>query len=165
MKVHILLTIRMFLAASLASFDSVSARPSLLARQSSCDSIICPSDWLDGLGGFFNQLLDQSPQSPPERLPPVPLPLQDDQDPLTTDNRQDLQTSPGLDKISPQGPQHRQVPSTPLSTQSDTEILDGVSPWPGNQCQATTAQNPDNTGNAVRKLSKKKKNLRCVQPL
>lgn len=151
MKVHISLAIRMYLAASLAFFDSVSALPGLVARQSSCDSIVCPSDWLDGLGGFFNQLLDQSAQSPPGLLPPVPLPPQDDRlDPLPAGNRQDLQTLPGLDKIPQEDPQHRQVPNTPPTAQSDNEILIEVSPWPGNQCQATTSQSSDNTGNAVR---------------
>lgn len=150
MKVHFSFAIRMFLAASPVSFNSVSALPSLVARQVSCDSMVCPNDWLDGLGRFFNQLLDQSSQSPPELLPPVPLPLQDPQlEPPPTENRQDLQTLPGLDKI-PQDPQHRQAPNTLLSTQSDNEILGEVSPWPGNQCQATTSQNSDNTGNAVR---------------
>lgn len=141
----------MYLAASLTSYSSVSALPNLVARQETCDSIVCPSDWLDGVGGFFNQLLDQSTQGSPKLLPPVPSPLQDDQiDPQPADNRQDLRTSPGLDKIPQEPPQHRQVPNTPPSTQSDIEILEEVSPWPVNQCEATTAQNSDNTGNAVR---------------
>lgn len=140
----------MYLAASLTSFGSVLALPNLVARQSSCDSIVCPSDWLDGLGGFFNHLLDQSPQGLPELLPPVPPPLQDDQvDPQPAESRQNLRTSPGLDKIPQEDPQNRQVPNTPPSTQSDIEILEEVSPWPVNQCQATTAQNSDNTGNAA----------------
>lgn len=146
----------MFLAASLTCFGSVSALPNLVARQSSCESIICPGDWLDGVGGFFNRLLDQTPQIPSELPPPVPPPLQDDQaDPLPADNSQHFQTSPVLDKIPQEDPQHRQVPNTPPSTQSDIEIFEEISPWPGKLCQATTARNPDNTGNAVRHLIQK----------
>ena len=153
MKVYISFAIRMFLAASLTCFGPVSALPNLVARQSSCESIICPGDWLDGLGGFFNRLPDQTPQIPSELPPPVPPPLQDDQaDPLPADNSQDFQTSPVLDKIPQEDPQHRQVPNTPPTTQSDIEIFEEISPWPGNLCQATTARNPDNTGNAVRHL-------------
>ena len=154
MKVYISLAIKFFLAASLTCFGSVSALPNLIARQSSCESIICPGDWLDELGGFFNRLPDQTLQRPSELLPPVPLPLQDDQvNPLPVDNRQDLQTSPVLNKIPKEDPQHRQVPNTPPSTQSEIEIFEEVSPWPGNMCQATTTQNPGNTGYAVRNCS------------
>lgn len=153
MKIYIGLAIRVFLASSLTCSNTVSALPNLVARQSSCESIICPGDWLDGFGGIFNRLLDQTPQSPTQSLPPAPPLLQDDQiiNPHPTEeNRQDVQTSPVLDKIPQQDPQNRQVPNTPPSAQPEIENFEQVSPWPGDLCQATTSQNPDNSGNAVR---------------
>lgn len=155
MKVLITLAIRMFLAAYLMCFEPVSAQPNLVARQSSCESIVCPGDWVDGLGGFFNRLLDQTPQSPPQPLPPVPPLPQNDQiaNPQPAEgNGQDLQTSPVLDKIPQQDPQNRQIPDSPPSAQPEIENSEQVSPWPGDQCQATTSRNPDNSGNAVRHL-------------
>lgn len=147
MKIYIGLAMRISLAAS------VSALPNLVARQASCESLSCPGDLWDGLGGFFNRLLDQTPQSAPQRLPPVPLRLQDGQvDPQPAEeDRQDPQTSPVLDKTPQQDPQNpQQIPNTPPSPQSEIDMFMEVSPWPGDMCQATTARNPENTRNAVR---------------
>lgn len=153
MKIYIGLAIRMLLAAYLTCFNPLSALPNLVARQSSCESIVCPGDWLDELGGFFNRLLDQTPQSPPQPIPPVPPLLQDNHvvNPQSVEeNHQDLQIPPILDKIPQQVPQNQQIQNPPPSTQPEIEIFDQVSPLPGDLCQATNSRNPDNFGNSVR---------------
>lgn len=142
----------MFLAAYLMCSKPVLALPNLVARQSSCESIVCPGDW-GGFDGFFNQLLDQTPQSPPQPLPPAPPLPQDGRivNPQPAEeNGQDLQTSPSLDKIPQQDPQKIQIPNSPPSTEPQIENFEQVSPWPGDQCEATTSPNPENSGNAVR---------------